>query len=90
MRRKFFSRVDWKFTGRSIDGREKKCTRQIKRAKTEYIQSELDEASSDPRKMYGVVNKLLGKNVSFPVLQDVDNTSAASILSLAFFFFFLG
>ena len=86
MRRKFFSRVDWKFTGRSIDGREKKCTRQIKRAKTEYIQSELDEASSDPRKMYGVVNKLLGKNVSFPVLQDVAQLRVF-FLSLFFFFF---
>ena len=42
-------------------------------------------ASSDPRKMYGLLHKLLCNCVSSPVLPDVDNTSAARTLSLAFF-----
>jgi hypothetical protein len=53
----------------------------IKQARVDHIQSELDAASSDPRKMYAVVDGLLGKDSSSPVMPDLDTTTAANSLA---------
>ena len=61
-----------------------RCKMEAKKARAEHIKEVLDGASNDPRKMYCIVNKLLGKDSVSPVLPEMEDQAAADALS-AFF-----
>ena len=54
------------------------------KAKTDHVQGEHDGASSDPRKMFSLVNKLLGKDASLPIFPDLEDRPAANLLIIVF------
>ncbi|PVD19379.1 hypothetical protein C0Q70_19867 [Pomacea canaliculata] len=53
-------------------------------AKSLFVQEQLEAASGHPRKTFDIVNSLLGKNGTSPVLPEVDVKSAADQLSSFF------
>ena len=61
-----------------------KCSEGVRKAKTGHVQGELDGASSDPPKMFSVVNKLLGKDASPPIFPDLEDRTAADLLTTIF------
>ena len=56
----------------------------IRHAKSVQVQSLLEEAEGDARKMFSVVDGLLGKESSSPVLPELDSKQAADALSTFF------
>ena len=56
-------------------------TKSIENAKTNHFQTKLQEASSDPRKMFAVLNSVLNRGDRSGVLPDVESQQAASLFS---------
>ena len=56
----------------------------LKVTRAKHIQDKLDSATKDPKKTYNIVNSLLGKETSSPVLPNVDEQTAAQTLSSYF------
>jgi hypothetical protein len=77
----------WRRSGLVVDREIYQCARnqysqEMRKAKSSYIQSVLEAA--DSRKMFSVVDRLLGKEVDSPVLPELTEQDAANALS-AFF-----
>ncbi|PVD20262.1 hypothetical protein C0Q70_20759 [Pomacea canaliculata] len=60
------------------------CSAIIVKARSRYVMNILSSAVSDSRKMFAVVNGLLGKDVTQPILPEMDDQTAASTLSAYF------
>ncbi|PVD23037.1 hypothetical protein C0Q70_16299 [Pomacea canaliculata] len=60
------------------------CSAIIVKARSRYVMNIVSSAVSDSRKMFAVVNGLLGKDVTQPVLPEMDDQTAASTLSAYF------
>ncbi|PVD24342.1 hypothetical protein C0Q70_14823 [Pomacea canaliculata] len=60
------------------------CSAIIVKARSRYVMNIVSSAVSDSRKMFAVVNGLLGKDVTQPVLPEMDDLTAASTLSAYF------
>ena len=61
-----------------------KYTDLLRETRSKHIQNELDSVAKDPRKTYNIVNSLLGKETSTPVLPNLDEQTAAQTLSSYF------
>ena len=57
---------------------------EIRHAKSQHVQSVLKAVGTDSRKMFSVVNDLLGKKSASPILPDNTNETAADTLSIFF------
>ena len=53
----------------------------IEKARSKNIQNEIRAASKNPRKTFDIVNNLLGKQQTLPILPDSDEQTAADTLS---------
>ena len=60
------------------------CTQAVRRAKADHIQYVLDATGTDSRRMFSVVDSLLGNNSSSTILPELTDQCAASTLC-AFF-----
>ena len=76
----------WRRSGLEVDKQlfqkaRNKCSQEIRHAKSKHVQNVLEEAGTDSRKMFSVVNDLLGKKSTPPVLPDISSEQAAMALS---------
>ncbi|KAL8596981.1 hypothetical protein ACOMHN_054712 [Nucella lapillus] len=79
----------WRKSGREGDRQiyrhaRNQCSREEDKAIAQHVTQELNAASSDPKKMYSVVNGLLGEDKPSPVLPDLDDKTAADTLGTYF------
>ncbi|PVD20251.1 hypothetical protein C0Q70_20748 [Pomacea canaliculata] len=79
----------WRKTKLEIDRQLYKLARNkyvcaVKKAKSLFVQEQLEAASGNLRKTFDIVNSLMGKNGTSPVLPEVDVKSAADQLSSFF------
>jgi len=61
-----------------------KYTNTVRQAKSQYIQTQLSESAGNPKKTFDIVNSLLNKDNTSPILPDVDRKTAADSLSSYF------
>ena len=76
----------WRLSGLEVDKQmfkiaRNKLTNVIRRAKAKQVQSALEAAGTDYRKLFSIVQNLLGKNELSPILPDMSSEQAAEALN---------